>query len=271
VQTGGTARRFRLHFTKLGPAALLGHLDLMRELPRIIRRAGVRTAYTEGFHPKPDVSMAPALALGALSLCELIDIKLISDLATEQLLEALNRAASSGIQFVALRELGPHDPAVNKVISVARYLIVLAEQTLSTLGGATEVSRRLEAFNAAERVEVRRDMQGIGKQVNVRAAVRELRLADANDARLLLDAGLVGRLTAISVTLGLDQNGSARPSEVVSALFGSADFPHNIVRVEMSHEGHSPLDLEQHRRAPIAKVHSDVIAEIPSAPPIVTE
>ena len=31
--------RYRLRFEKKGPAALLGHLDLVRELPRIFRRA----------------------------------------------------------------------------------------------------------------------------------------------------------------------------------------------------------------------------------------
>ncbi|HEX2879678.1 MAG TPA: TIGR03936 family radical SAM-associated protein, partial [Polyangiaceae bacterium] len=265
VQSGGAARRWRLQYTKLGAAALLGHLDLMRELPRIIRRAGVRTAYTEGFHPKPDVSMAPALALGALTLCELIDIKLITDLAVDQLLDKLNQAATPGIQFVALRELGPHDAAVNRVISVARYLIVLAEQSLTTLGGTSEVTRRIDAFNAAERVEVRRDVQGIGKQVNVRGAVREMRFGDAADAQLLVTAGLLGRLCSISVTLGLDQNGSARPSEVVTALFGSNDFPHTIVRVELSHQGHSPLDLEKHRRTPTAKANSEISTESSAA------
>jgi radical SAM-linked protein len=264
-QRGGAARRWRLQYTKLGAIALLGHLDLLRELPRIIRRAGIRTAYTEGFHPKPDVSLAPALALGALSLSEFIDIKLITDLAADQLLDKLNQAATTGLRFVAVRELGPHDPAIGKVISVAHYFVVLAEQSLRVMGGVTEVKRRVDAFNSAERVEVRRDHQGIGRQVNVRAAVREIRLADEADSQLLNEAGLLGRLCAISVTLGLDQNGSARPSEVVTALFGTADFPHNIVRVAMTHQGHSPLDLEQHRRVPVAKAQGEALVD--SGPP----
>src|SRR4029079_925378 len=57
---GGAPARWRLRFAKLGPAALLGHLDLIRELPRAIRRAGVRLAYSEGFHPKPEMSFGPA-------------------------------------------------------------------------------------------------------------------------------------------------------------------------------------------------------------------
>src|SRR5690606_18676083 len=77
ARAGGPAARWRLRYRKTGPAALLGHLDFIRELPRVIRRAGVRTAYTEGFHPKPDMSFGPALAVGLASLDEYLDIKLI--------------------------------------------------------------------------------------------------------------------------------------------------------------------------------------------------
>ena len=86
--------RFRLRFAKTGAIALLGHLDLMRELPRVIRRAGVKTAYTEGFHPKPDMSFGPALSLGVASLDEYADVKLLDPPPERELLERLEAHAS---------------------------------------------------------------------------------------------------------------------------------------------------------------------------------
>lgn len=257
-QSGGTARRWRLQFSKLGAAALLGHLDLMRELPRIIRRAGVRTAYTQGFHPKPDVSMAPALGLGALSLGEPMDIRLIADCDGPTLLRRLNEAATPGLVFTDARELGPNDPAVSKVISRAHYLIVLAEQTLAPLGGMAHLSQRIEWFNAAERVEARRDVQGLGKIIDVRRPVQELCLGDATDEGRVRDAGLVGRLRAIRLTLGLDNTGSAKPSEVVGSLLGSV-VPHHVIRVALSHDGALPMELEHHRRVPTAPGESATV------------
>ena len=41
----GEYSRHRIRLTKLGSVALLGHLDLMRELGRIVRRAGLRLKY----------------------------------------------------------------------------------------------------------------------------------------------------------------------------------------------------------------------------------
>src|ERR1043166_2759056 len=89
VRPGGPPKRFRLRFEKTGPAALLGHLDLGRELPRAIRRAGVRLRYSEGFHPKPDLSFGPALSLGVASLDEYVDAKLIDAPGTEELVARL--------------------------------------------------------------------------------------------------------------------------------------------------------------------------------------
>src|SRR5262249_17483235 len=40
LRPGGAPVRYRLRYAKTGPAALLGHLDLMRELARTLRRAG---------------------------------------------------------------------------------------------------------------------------------------------------------------------------------------------------------------------------------------
>ena len=39
--------------------AYLGHLDLIRHLPRIFRRAGLELYYSVGFHPKPELTLRP--------------------------------------------------------------------------------------------------------------------------------------------------------------------------------------------------------------------
>ena len=75
----GTPQRYRLRYTKLGRVAFLGHLDLVRHLPRIFRRAGLELFYSAGFHPKPELSFGPALGLGIPSLGELVDVTLIDD------------------------------------------------------------------------------------------------------------------------------------------------------------------------------------------------
>src|SRR5262249_37672755 len=67
---------YRLRFAKVGRAAFLGHLDLVRLLSRSFRRADLPLAMTRGFSPKPRISFGPALGLGVPSLGELMDIDL---------------------------------------------------------------------------------------------------------------------------------------------------------------------------------------------------
>src|SRR4029077_15867803 len=44
---------YRIRFAKVGRAAFLGHLDLVRLIARSFRRADLPLAMTRGFSPKP--------------------------------------------------------------------------------------------------------------------------------------------------------------------------------------------------------------------------
>jgi len=241
---GSPPVRLRLRFEKTGPAALIGHLDLLRELPRVVRRAGVRTAYTEGFHPKPDVSFGPALALGVVSLDEYVDIKLIDPPDANELVERLNRASSGGLAFRAAALLGPNDPGVAKIIDRAEYLIGVPEVEL----GSEPLEARLAAFHAREDATVWRDVKGIKRRVDVRAGLLDLRLADAAADATVQRAGVVGRLRWIHATVVIAPSGAVRSREIVEALFERADVSHLTIRMSLSGEGKSPLELEAFRK-----------------------
>ncbi len=257
-RTGGAPVRVRLRFQKTGPAALLGHLDVMRELPRVIRRAGIKTAYTEGFHPKPDVSFGPALALGIASLDEYVDMKLIGAPEESQLVVALNRAASSGLRFIGAASLDAQDPGLSRILTRAVYVLGLPETALSRVGGVPGLTERIAAFLAETSVKVRRDVKGIGKMIDVRAMVTELRLGDIDDRKALNDAGVVGRLVPVRVALTIGQQGSARLVELMEALLGDASFPFAAVRTALLATGTSPLELGAHRLAPRSKADKTV-------------
>jgi len=248
VRSGGEPQRFRLNFSKTGPAALLGHLDLARELPRIVRRAGTKTAYSKGFHPKPEMSFGPALSLGVASLDEFLDVALIDAPEPEELLARLNRAASGGIAFKGVLPLSGNDRVITTIVSGARYVIALAESALNDLGGVPELERRMAEFLAKTECTIRRDVEGLGKMVNVRQFVEKIALGGEDSHELLERAGLIGRMIAVDVTIEIGQRGSAKVAEVVEALFGVKDFPHRGVRSALLAGSGTPLDLELHRK-----------------------
>ena len=254
VRTGGTAERFRIRFEKTGPSALLGHLDLIRELPRALRRAGQRTAYSQGFHPKPDMTFGPALSLGVASLDEYLDVGLIDPPDPAELVLRLGPVASQGLRFVAAARLTAGDPNVSALVTSARYLVAFARPALEKIGGVPGLEALTAAFVARTEQRIRRDVGGVGKLVDVRRFTQSAAVARTEDLELLTRAGLVGDLVALDVTISIGPTGSAKIAEVVESVIGEPGFPHRAVRVALLAGNTSPLEVAAFRRPAPAPV-----------------
>ena len=91
----------RLLFTKTGEAVWMSHLDLMRLFQRAFKRAGLHLTHTQGFNPRPSVSIALPLSVGVESVCELLDFELEGDEAScKEITERLNQALVGGVQVL---------------------------------------------------------------------------------------------------------------------------------------------------------------------------
>lgn len=88
----------RLLFEKTGSAVWMSHLDLMRLMQRAFKRAGLPLTHTQGFNPRPSVSIALPLSVGVESVCELLDFDLEGEMpALEVIREKLNAALVPGV------------------------------------------------------------------------------------------------------------------------------------------------------------------------------
>jgi radical SAM-linked protein len=247
ARPGGAPKGYRLRFEKTGPAALLGHLDLARELPRAIRRAGIAIRYSEGYHPKPDLSFGPALSLGIASLDEYVDARLIDAPSCPEIIARLRAVSAPGLAFTSAIELDRDDPAISTIVTSARYVIAFAEDSLDSVGGRTALEERIAEFLARTEAKVRREVSGIGKVIDVRHFVKSLRMGDDASLEAIRRAGIVGRTVPLDVTIATGPTGSAKVSEVVEALFGAL-LEHLGVRVALFAGATSPLELLPHRR-----------------------
>ncbi len=246
----GEPELWRLSFEKLGATALVGHLDLLRELPRVIRRAGVKTHYSRGFKPKPDISFGPALALGVASLGELLDIKLLDAPGPDELLRRLNAAASPGLRFTRARRVLAGEPRLNTRIQRARYWIALSNAEVDDFGGVEALRARVEEFMQSSESKVVRRVKGIARVIDVRSHVLELRVDQRNDVPRR--AGLIGRITGLDVTVSVDASGSVKQSEVVRALLQRDEVPHRAIRLALLGTDDDPFDAP--RKPGVAKV-----------------
>jgi radical SAM family uncharacterized protein/radical SAM-linked protein len=253
VRASGTSARFRLRFEKTGPSALLGHLDLIRELPRVLRRAGQRTAYSQGFHPKPEMTFGPALSLGVASLDEYLDVRLLDAPDADELVARLKPVTGQGLRFVAATQLADGDPNVSAIITAARYVVALASPALTSIGGRDGLTALVQAFLEKTEHRVRRDVGGVGKIIDVRRFVQAARLGGAAEHDLLERAGLVGSFVPLELTISVGATGSAKVAEVIEAIVGEPHFPHRAVRTALIAGTSTPLDVGAFRKAPVVQ------------------
>lgn len=97
----------RLLFEKTGDAIWMSHLDLMRLFQRGFKRAGLPLKHTQGYNPRPSVSIALPLSVGVSSRCELLDFELDGcDASNEEVLSKLNGCLVSGVKCLAVYDGG---------------------------------------------------------------------------------------------------------------------------------------------------------------------
>jgi len=134
--------RYRFYFEKKGPARFLSHLDLINTIPRILRRAGVAVAFSQGYHPKMKLTFLPALPLGMTSRQEIFELQAKGPLEEKEVVSKLNKLSPPGIVFQEIRKVSPQQPSLNREIKAVLYSL-----------GAAPLRRHLEQAKVFPGVE----------------------------------------------------------------------------------------------------------------------
>ena len=97
----------RLLFEKTGKAVWMSHLDLMRLFQRSFKRAGLQLSHTNGYNPRPSVSIALPLSVGVESCCELLDFDLLGEAVSgDEIRARLNDALVEGVRVLDVYDTG---------------------------------------------------------------------------------------------------------------------------------------------------------------------
>ena len=97
----------RALFEKTGNAVYMSHLDLMRVFQRAFKRAGLHLTHTQGFSPRPSVSIALPMSVGMESVCELLDFDLEGpQVSNGEILQRLNNVLVDGVRVRDVYENG---------------------------------------------------------------------------------------------------------------------------------------------------------------------
>lgn len=168
----------RALFEKVGTARFISHLDLMRLFQRAFKRAGLPLTHTQGFNPRPSVSIALPLSLGAESHCELLDFDLESPVPSEDIRDRLNAALIDGIR---VREVYDNGAKI-------KYLALLQSRlTLEYDGGIPAGAEAAigQLFAREALVLEKKNRNGVTQQ-DIIPMIRRLEIARQSEEELVL-------------------------------------------------------------------------------------
>lgn len=120
--------RYLIKFTKEADIKFVAHLDLMRTIQRVIRRAGLPVDYSKGFNPHMSLSIAQPLSVGVYSEGEYMDVVLKEEVDPKEIVDRLNKSTASGVRFLSAVGIEVIEnvkklPQAMALIDAARYTI----------------------------------------------------------------------------------------------------------------------------------------------------
>ncbi len=119
--------RYLIKYTKESDIKFLSHLDLMRTIQRVMRRAKLPLEYSKGFNPHMSISIAQPLSVGVYSTGEYLDAVFTEEVDENEIVKALNENTVGGVKFLSAtkvaRKEGQKNQQAMATIDAAKYTI----------------------------------------------------------------------------------------------------------------------------------------------------
>ena len=172
----------RLLFEKKGNAVWISHLDLMRLFQRAFKRAGLPLTHTQGFNPRPSVSIALPLSVGIESCCEILDFELDgAAVSNDEIRDRLNQALVAGVKVLDVYDDG------RKIKHLALLeCIVSLEYDAGVPANAVEMLQEL--FGRDEVLISKKTKSGDIQEQNITSMIRRMAVSRTDEHTVELKA-----------------------------------------------------------------------------------
>jgi radical SAM family uncharacterized protein/radical SAM-linked protein len=125
-------QRIRIWFGKTGDMALVGHLDLMKLFDRVVRRVSLPISFTGGYNPKPRISSANALPLGATSSGEIMDFDLTDFIEETEFKQKLAAALPETLPIYQVQIVNIKSQPLSVLAEKAAYQLWIKSENYAT-------------------------------------------------------------------------------------------------------------------------------------------
>lgn len=209
-------QRLRVRFSRGEEVKYISHLDLTRCWERILRRAEVPLAYSQGFSPHPRISIAAPLSLGVTSEAELMDLFLARRFSPHFFLGSVSSELPQGIEVVEVKDIALGAPSLQSKLCACEYKV-----EAKTERSRKEVEAAISSLLRAEHLPWQHMRDTGPRSYDLRALIEDIWLMCWDDGGC-----------ALGMRLKSGPQGSGRPEQVALAL-GFSEHPTSIHRTKL--------------------------------------
>jgi radical SAM-linked protein len=207
-------QRLRLRFGRTEELRYISHTDVIRAWERSFRRVSIPLAYSQGFTPHPQISIAAPLAVGMTSDVELMDIRLTTWMPPQSFTMKLAGQIPRGFQLLDTWIVGLNFPSLQSILAFAEYIVVI-----NTERKHQDVQNCIKSLLRKNELPWFHHRAEKTRYYDLRALIDDIWIADYS-----------GSVYSLGMRLCCGHAGSGRPEQVVSAL----DFCHYPVSIHRS-------------------------------------
>ncbi len=208
--------RLRTRFRRGDEIKFISHLDIMRLWERALHRAQIYLAYSEGFNPRPRISLAAPLSVGVTSEAELMDVFVTKSVSPHWFTNAVSRQLPHGIEILDVYQIAPGIPSLQSQVRYAEY-----EVEVATAKSSKDIESSISSLLSVEHLPWYHHRDTGRRSYDLRPLIDDIWLIDWCHS-----------YCTIGMKLRCDNSGSGRPEQVALAL-GFTAYPQLMRRTRL--------------------------------------
>ncbi len=182
--------KLRIKFRKFGAVRFIGHLDLMRFFQKMIRRAELDIAYSQGFSPHQIMSFAAPLGVGLESNGEYVDVEMNSVLSSREMVKRLNESSVEGIEILSIRLLPENCANAMASVAAAAYTVRFRQGRMPK----ADYRSGLPLFLKSDTIPYEKETKKGSVTLDLKPAIYELQIKEDGSIYMLVNASSSGNI-----------------------------------------------------------------------------
>ena len=188
--------KYAVGFSKTGTICYTSHLDIMRLFNRVIKRAGIKLAYSHGFNPHPKMVFAQPLSLGYTGLNEYIEIETTEDHKPGYIAEKLSELMPPGLDIKGCERMAEGRKTLAAMTVAAEYMIEipLAEPVDMSDGEIAELYMSQDRIITLKKQKKKK----VPVEIDIKPMIRQLQVSQQDGLIVIdtvLDSGSISNLS----------------------------------------------------------------------------